>query len=76
MTGQGCGRGWLSGRSGALFPGPPGGGPDWVSKRARNGWARKSASGCSEINPMAGTALLRGDLYVAGPRHLIIDLLP
>ena len=56
-------RGVESGISGpfwALFSGPPGGGPESVSKRARTGPARKRPSGCTDIYPMGGPPPLMG----------------
>ena len=74
MTVQGGAESGVSGLFWALFSGPPGGGPDWVSKRLRNGPALKSASGCSDIYPMGGTPPLMGGVFpVAGPRQMIID---
>ena len=74
LTAQGGVESGISGPFLALFSGPPGGGPESVSKRPRNGPARKWASGCTDIYPMGVTPPLMGGVFlVAGPRQMIID---
>ena len=74
MTAQGGVESGISGPFWALFSGPPGGGPESVSKRPRTGPARKWPSGCTDIYPMWVTPPpIEGVFPVAGPRQMIID---
>ena len=77
MTAQGGVESGISGPFLALFSGPPGGGPESVSKRPRNGPGRKTASGCTDIYPMGVIPPPMGGVFpVAGPRQMIIDPRP